>query len=129
MIAFTYDVGTLIGQVRLLSGDTDANGLNRTGGDRTRTDAEVQYLLGQNDTDPRLAAAELLESKASEFASLATVITQGGIRQDFRTRSVRLNEAAAALRNAAATTAMPQFNEPTRDAPFTAADGGTMDGW
>lgn len=129
MIAFTYDVGTFIGQVRLHAGETDADGLNRTGGDRTRTDDEIQFLLTQNDNDPRLAAATLLESKAAEFASLATDISQGGLRQDYRSRSLRLSEAATALRATAASGATPLFNEPTRDAPFTAGDGGTMDGW
>jgi hypothetical protein len=129
MIAFTYDVGTLIGQARLHAGDSDPDGLNRTGGDRTRTDDEIQVLLTANEDDPRLAAAALLEAKAAEFASLATDITQGGIRQDFRSRSLRLAEAASALRAAARLAAAPLFNEPARDAPFTAGDGGTMDGW
>lgn len=129
MIAFTYDVGTLIGQARLHAGETDAEGLNRTGGDRTRTDDEIRFLLTQNDNDPRLAAAALLESKAAEFASLATDVSQGGLRQDYRSRSLRLSEAATALWSAAQTTAAPLFSEPTRDAPFTAGDGGTMDGW
>lgn len=129
MIAFTFDVSTAVGQVRLYAGDSDPDGLNRTGGDRTRTDDEVQILLDQNDSNPRLAAAALLESKAAEFASLATDITQGGLRQDFRSRSLRLVEAAAALRTAVTTSAIPLFNEPSRSAPFSVGDAGTMEGW
>jgi hypothetical protein len=129
MPAFTYDVSTNIGQVRLYSGDTDADGLNRTGGDRTRSDAEIQALLDDHDENPRLAAAALLESKAAEFASLATDVTQGGLRQDFRTRSMRLIEAAAALRAGMSSAAMPLFNDPVRPSPFTVGDGGTMDQW
>lgn len=129
MPAFTFDVSTAVGLVRLYAGDADPNGLNMVGGDRTRTDAEIQALLDDCDQNPRLAAAALLESKAAEFASLAADVTQGGLRQDYRTRSTRLMEAAAALRSAMATAAVPLFNEPTRPAPFTAGDGGTMDGW
>jgi hypothetical protein len=129
MVAFTYDVSTLVGRVRLIAGDTDADGLNRTGGDRTRTDSEIQALLDISDSDPQLAAAALLESKAAEFASYATDITQAGLRQDFRSRSLRLTQAAAVLREGRAATATPLFNEPTRPAPFTVSDGGTMEGW
>ena len=129
MIAFTYDVTTTIGQVRLYAGDTDPDGLNRLGGDRTRTDSEIQSLLDQQDSDPRLAAAALLESRAAEFASLATDISQAGLRQDFRSRSLRLLEAAGALRAAMSQSAQPLFSGPSRSAPFTAGDGGTMEGW
>ena len=129
MIAFSYDVSNAIGQVRLYAGDTDASGLNRVGGDRTRTDDEIALLLAQQDNNPRIAAAALLESKAAEFASLASDITQGGLRQDFRQRSQRLFEAAIALRAVTATSALPVWTPPTRDAPFTAGDGGMMENW
>ncbi len=129
MIAFTYDAGTLVGQVRLYSGDTDADGLNRVGGDRTRTDDEVALLLAQHDNNPRLAAAALLESRAAEFAGLSTNITQGTLRQDYRQRSLRLLQAAEMLRASARASALPVWNPPTRAAPFTAGEGGTMDDW
>lgn len=95
---YSYDLSTLIGQVRLLAGETDEAGLTRTGGDRTRTDSEINALLNLHSSDIRLAAAVLLEGKAAEFAQVATNITQGGLRQDFRVRSQRLLEAAALLR-------------------------------
>ena len=43
-IAFTYEPSTAIGLVRLYSGDMEPDGLNRTGGDRTRTDSEIAAL-------------------------------------------------------------------------------------
>lgn len=97
-IAFTYDVGTAVGQVRLYAGDTDPEGLNRTGGDRTRTDEEIQYFLSHNGSDARFAAAALLDSKAAEYASMAISVKQGGLAQDFRQRSWQLRQSADALR-------------------------------
>jgi hypothetical protein len=96
-IAFTYDVGTAVGQVRLYAGDTDAAGLNRTGGDRTRTDGEIEFLLAQNGNNVRAAAAELLEGRAAEYAQQAMVTEQGTLRQDLRVRSRRCLDVANAL--------------------------------
>ena len=100
-IEFSYTPGTPVGGVRLLAGDIDPEGLNRTGGDRTRTDTEIEQLLGMSAGETRLAAAALLEGKAAEFASTATLVAQSTLRQDFRERSRRLLEAAAVLRNGA----------------------------
>lgn len=127
MIAFTYDLSTSVGQTRLYAGDTDPGALNLAGGDRTRTDDEVAFLLSENGGSPQLAAAALLEWKAAEYASAATSVAQGGLRQDFRERSARLLEAAAALRNAAL--APLTMNAPSQDPVFTVGDGGTMEGW
>src|SRR5262252_10794240 len=116
-IAFTYEVGTPVGQVRLYAGDTEGTGLNRTGGDRTRTDAEIQFLLAQNGNDVRAASAELLEGRAAEYAQQAFKSDQGALRQDFTARSSKCLEAARALRaNIAGTIA-----QTAPDAPFTAA--------
>jgi hypothetical protein len=101
--------------------------LNRSGGDRTRTDEEIAALLAQSGNCVRLAAAQLLEIKAAQYASQAMEIAQGSLRQDFRMRSRRLMEAAAALR--ASADAPPLWNPPSQSAPFTAGDGGTMEGW
>ena len=98
---YSYDLNTAIGQVRLLAGETDSGGLTRTGGDKTRTDTEINTLLLLHSTDIRLAAAVLLEGKAAEFAQVASDISQGGVRQDYRVRSQRLLEAAAMLRESA----------------------------
>jgi hypothetical protein len=100
MIAFTYDLSTAVGQTRLCAGDTDPAGLNRTGGDRTRTDEEVAFLLAANGGDARLAAAALLEGKAAEFAAVAVHVTQGSLAQDFRQRSAQMLAAARSLRDA-----------------------------
>lgn len=125
-IAFTYDLNNAIGQTRLYAGDTDPNSLNLTGGNRTRTDEEIGFLLAQNGSDARLAAAALLESKAAEFASLATNIKQGSLAQDFRERSWQMRQSAKALREIAGTAV---WNQPSRPAPFTVGEGGTMENW
>jgi hypothetical protein len=117
-IEFTYDPATSIGSVRLLAGETDPTGLNAAGGDRTRTDAEIEALLAANDGDVRLAAAGLLETKAAEYAADATTITQGVLRQDFRERSRRMLEVAEALR--AGIAPAPAFAEPSAPAAFGA---------
>ena len=124
-IAFTYDLSTAVGQARLYAGDTDPTGLNRTGGDRTRTDEEIGFLLTQNGNDSRLAAASILESKAAEFASVSTAVRQGGLSQDYRQRSIQLVEMAARLR----ASGFVGFNPPAQSAPFTSGDGGSMTGW
>ena len=125
-IAFTYDLTTAVGQARLYGGDIDPNGLNRTGGDRTRTDEEVSYYLSRNGNDSRLAAAALLEGKAAEFASQAIYVGQGSLAQDFRQRGIQLREMADALRAGAA---IVSWNPPSQSAQFTVGDGGTMEGW
>jgi hypothetical protein len=98
-IAFTYNPASLIGRVRLLSGDTDPAYLNSTGGDRTRTDSEIEALLDECSNDSRLAAAQLLEGKAAEFASQAMWVQQGSLQQDLRSRSGHMLKVAAELRS------------------------------
>lgn len=127
MVEYSYDVAMPVGLVRLYAGDTDPDGLNRTGGDRTRTDREIAALLSGCDGDARLAAAALLEGRASEFAATAGTIVEGDLRQDFRLRSRRLLEAAQALR--AGDVPMVRGNPASAPAPFSSGDGGTMDGW
>src|SRR5262249_44719640 len=129
MIAFTYDVGTLVGQVRLYAGDIDPTGLNRTGGDRTRTDTEILFLLAQNGNDARAAAAELLETKAAEYAQAAIRSEQGQLQQDFTQRSNKCLEMARALR--AHVTTPLALDAPEKPFTVRGADGtpGTMDVW
>ena len=98
-IAFTFEIDTKVGQTRLYAGDTDGEGLNRTGGDRTRADSEIEFLLSQNAGDPRVAGAALLETKAAEYAQSAVQLEQGALRQNYLTRSSRCLEAAKALRD------------------------------
>jgi|DewCreStandDraft_4_1066084.scaffolds.fasta_scaffold307586_2 hypothetical protein len=126
-IAFTNEPGTPVGLVRLYAGDTDPEGLGRSGGDRTRTDSEIEALLAASGGDARLAAAALLEGKAAEYAAAAVVIAQGSLRQDFRQRGLRMLQTAQRLRS---TAAWPLgFNPPKREPPFSAGPGGTMEGW
>lgn len=110
-VEFTCDPATPVGRVRLLAGDTDAASLAAAGGDRTRTDAEIEALLAGADGDVQLAAACLLESRAAEYAADAVTVTQGTVRQDFRERSRRLLEVAGTLRAVRAVT--PAFSEPS----------------
>ncbi len=128
-VAYSYDLSTLVGGVRFYAADTDPTGLNQTGGDRTRTDSEILFLLVQNGNDIHAAAAELLESRAAEYTQDAVKTAQGQLRQDFTTRSSRCLEAAKALRAGIAS----PLTQTVSLAPFsnTAADGtpGTMDAW
>ena len=121
MIVFTYDLSTAVGQTRLYAGDNDPNGLNRTGGERTRTDDEITQLLVIFGDDARLAAAALLESKAAEFALFAINMAQGTLRQDYRERSVQLRECAKSLRLAAAST---YWNPPAQPDSLTCMSDG-----
>ena len=115
-IAFTYDLSTSVGQARLYAGDTDPGGLNRPGGDRTRTDDEIAFLLTTNGGDARIAAAAVLESKAAEYAALASSIRQGSLTQDYRERSLQMRQAALQLR---AVAGLPAFSGATSPDPLT----------
>ena len=97
-IAFTYDPLTTIGLVRLLSGDTDEQGITRSGGSRTRTDSEIEALLLQGVNDPYLTAALLLEGRGAEYVQEAIHTTQGALSQDMRQRSKLCFDAAKSIR-------------------------------
>ena len=128
-IAFTYDMTTAIGQARFYAGDTNGANLSLSGGDRTRTDDEIAFLLTQNGNDVRAAAAELLESKATEYAQAATSVTQGKMREDLTARSGKCLEAARALR--ANISGGPLISAPTPLFVMPAPNGrlGTMEKW
>ena len=96
--AFTYDLTTLIGQVRQLTGDTEPERLSATGGDRTRTDEEIDSALTRSGGKTLAAAAELLEIRATEYARDAVVVEQGRLRQDLTKRSQECLASATALR-------------------------------
>lgn len=124
MATFTYDLDTPIGQVRLLAGDTDADGMNRTGGDRTRTDEEIAVLIDASAGDARSAAALLLEGKAAEYAGLAVTVTEGNLRHDYRIRSRRMLEVAASLRSQ--TIGLPAWAKSANPGPL---DVDATEGW
>lgn len=117
-IAFTYNPTTPTGWVRMLAGDTNPEALNRTGGDRTRTDEEIGLLLQENDQNPRAAAAELLLIRAAEYAREAYLLEQGALRQDLRQRSEQCLKASQALQKRAGESALTS----DREAKFTGAD-------
>ena len=60
-MAWTYDITTDIGKVRLITGDNVAT-------DPVFTDEEVQYFLTEHGT-VKLAAAALLEAWAAQYAA------------------------------------------------------------
>ena len=128
-IAFTYDVTTPVGQARFYAGDTDSAGLNRTGGSRTRTDTEIEFLLAQNGGDARAAAAELLEARAAEYAQEATRTDQGQLSQDLTARGSQCLAAAQALRASVTAPLLQATSEPRFSSGAAEGTPGTMDVW
>lgn len=128
-IAFTYDVETAVGQVRFYAGDADGTGLNRTGGDRTRTDAEVSFLLLQSSGDVRAAAGELLEGRAAEYAQTATSLTQGKMHEDLTQRTRWCLAAAAVLRASSGRPLIQSSRASVFSVPMSDGTPGTMDLW
>ena len=110
-VSFTYDVNSPIGKTRLYAGDIDGAGLNKVGGDRTRTDAEVGFLLSDNGNDPRRAAAALLETKANEYSQAAVKTEQGQLKQDFTQRGLQCLAAAKNLRGQSGTVSASKSSE------------------
>jgi hypothetical protein len=65
------DLGSNIGRVRVLLGDTDpTNVMNAVGEYLYFSDAEVESLLGMYDDNPKLTAARALETIAGSQALL-----------------------------------------------------------
>ncbi len=112
---FTSNLSTKVGQTRFYAADTDGTGLNKIGGDRTRTDAEIGFLLLQNGNDPRRAAAAILENKAVEYAQAALKTEQGQLKQDFTQRSGQCLTLARELRGQSGSCAASQ----TTGTPFS----------
>jgi len=61
-MAYTYDITTLVGKVRLTTGDKDIT-------DAAFTDEEITYFLTEAGDDVALASAMLLESWAATYAT------------------------------------------------------------
>lgn len=90
-MAFTYDPGTTIGQVRLLIPDTESAAA-------LFSDEELSVLLGLAEDDPREAAATALETIARDRGlRLAKRIQVGGYSSESHAVSDLL-AAAARLR-------------------------------
>lgn len=88
----TYDLTTPAGQARLHIPDTNT-------AQAIFSDAEIAYLLEQNQNDPRLAAANALEIIAGDPARLIQ-FSRGAVSgartttQDLRHRALELRAAA-----------------------------------
>ncbi len=63
----TYDIETLVGQVRLVIGDTDVHPAT----DAAFTDEEITYFLTKHSNNIPLAAADALEAWAAKYAANA----------------------------------------------------------
>ncbi len=94
-MTFTYDLGSLAGQVRLLIGDTDA-------ADPLFQDDEVATFLGIEEDDILLAAALALDVMASTQAMVLKVLTQNGVSTNGAAVAQALRAQAAVLREQAA---------------------------
>jgi hypothetical protein len=88
-VAFTYDVTTDIGKVRLLAADTDRESYDFE-------DAEIEFALDECD-GVRRAAAMLLTALASNRARLAVRVGRGSVNEDLTQVAKELREQAAAL--------------------------------
>ncbi len=61
-MAYTYDITTLVGKVRLVTGDKDIT-------DAAFTDEEITYFLTEADSSVDLASAMLLEAWAAVYTA------------------------------------------------------------
>jgi hypothetical protein len=93
-MAFTYDVSTDLGQVRLLIGDRDDQNI-------IYQDDEIQAFLDLNDASTKRAAAEALETIASDQALTLKVITTLGLSTNGAALADALMKRAEKLREAA----------------------------
>lgn len=94
-MTFSYEPSTELGQVRLLIPDKDE-------GHVIFQDEEIQVFLDMNDTSPRRAAAEALETIASDQAMVLKVISLLDLRTDGVSLAKELRERASRLRELAA---------------------------
>ena len=93
-MAFTYDVSTDRGKVRLLIGDTDESNVNA----QVFQDADVDALLTLENADVRLAAAQALDSMAASEAMVQKVIRVMDLSTNGAATARVLMERAALLR-------------------------------
>lgn len=87
----TYDLETAIGQVRLLISDTDLNAV-------VFADAEIDGFLVLEDENVRLAAAQALDTIASNEALVSKKIRTQNLQTDGPAVAKELRERAASLR-------------------------------
>jgi hypothetical protein len=94
-MAFTYDLTTSAGKVRLLIADTNGDGYDFE-------DAEIAAALGLEDNSVRRAAATLLDALAANRARLSVRVGRGsGVSEDLTQMAKDLHVQAATLREQA----------------------------
>lgn len=93
-MAYTYDVSTTIGKIRLLINDHDE-------ADVIFQDDELQAFLDINEDSLKYAAAQALDTIASNEAMVLKVITLMDLRTDGAATAKALREHAAQLREEA----------------------------
>jgi hypothetical protein len=93
-MAFTYDLSSDVGKVRLLIPD-------RIEEEAIFQDAEIEAFLDLNDDNLRRAAAEALETIASDQALVLKVIRLMDLSTDGPAVAAELRERAKGLRQAA----------------------------
>lgn len=93
-MAFTYDVASLAGQVRLLIGDTVST-------DPLFQDDEIAAFLDIEEQDIRLAAALALDAMAANQVMVLKVITQNGVSTNGAAVAQALRAQAKTLRDQA----------------------------
>lgn len=109
-MTITYDTATNIGKTRMLIPDRDLSSA-------VFQDVEIQAFLDLNDASIRRAAAEALETIASDQAMTLKVIRLLDLSTDGRAVSQALLERAARLREAA-----DQADEDAEDGLFDYAE-------
>lgn len=98
-MAFSYDLTTAIGQVRLAIGDTSSTTGAGVRPDGTNlSDAEITYFLTAEGDDVSLATARACEALAMMWANVAD-LQVGPRRESLSQVSTRYAERAAALRS------------------------------
>lgn len=91
---FTYDVTTDAGKVRLLTADTDATSYDFE-------DDEIDAALSMSNNSIHMAAADLLESLASNRARLALKKERGDMKEDLTKIAQELRASAQRFRERA----------------------------
>lgn len=90
-MTFTYDPTSDLGRVRMIIGDKDDMNV-------IFQDAEIEAFLSLNSSDVRLAAAEVLDTMASDQAMVLKVIRTMDLSTDGAAVAKSLREHAAQLR-------------------------------
>ena len=90
-MAFTYDLSTNVGKVRLKIRDTDST-------KKLFSDAELQFFVDDNDVDLDLAAADALEALVANAALLHKLEELGEYKIDSKGMAAALMKAAERYR-------------------------------